>query len=885
MLRTVRVNPQTSTKDLQHDLAADGVTVHRSTIQRTLHKEMLYERVMQTKPFLRPHHKQSRLRDDREEIQYEKGPRGRVRKVLDILDCKGEEEARIFMSVTQDLKEPILKHADQPPKQKTEYQKLIAKHKSVLKRRSESMLYYNTRHGEKIPFSEHYVNLLIVKGHHSLEIKRHELLTFGQQRISLQQRATEQRLIKPAQLFSNETGTLPTKKILVTGVAGIGKTVLVQKILCDFSNGKEHQSFDFIIHLTFRDLNLVSKPVSLRELILRKNGHLSKHLDTITENDTKLLIILDGFDEFKHYKGCEVDVFVTELDEEGEVVEILSSLMLGELLPGASVLVTSRPMAVGHIPVGSIDSFVIITGFSTIEIRDFFQRFYQDEVLASKMFDIVAANELMLTLCYIPAFCLIVCSILKENNCLATASPRTMTDIYVQYLLALIKSHTQNRVESLASLASDSSGVEHQEHLQKILLRLGRLAHQKLMNQETLFYSSDDDIVKCALVSAFLDKTSVQEPGCTEDVYSFTHLTIQEFFAALYSSMEDARLSETLSSGTEYSIQSLPGNLDLFTRFLSGLLSERNQVLLSRTTGFRPQEDKMKSFRTRLMSDTQALCENGAYILTHLHCVLEQQDVLLMQELKLQHLRVNLSDVTLSTMDYNAVKHFLNEIQLTISELDLTGTNVTAEALRELKPYLLRCEKLWLGENTLDMEAIKVVAEVVQASDTLTELGLGWTDIGDEELFLLTEAIKVKNILRELWMEGNRVSFAGLSSLSALTPSPLKRVVAIWNNINDDEGVQLNNLCSGQCFSVSFTDDSMWEEWAKWVLQRCEVSSSEKLVTFLHKVCDISICSLKCSWAKTFYLSLTHLIRTRIEQCLEEDVQRKLQKFEDILTL
>ncbi|KAI4881022.1 hypothetical protein NFI96_018378 [Prochilodus magdalenae] len=61
MLRTVRVNPQTSTKDLQHDFAADGVTVYRSAIQHTLHKKMLYGRVMQRKPFLRPHHKQSRL--------------------------------------------------------------------------------------------------------------------------------------------------------------------------------------------------------------------------------------------------------------------------------------------------------------------------------------------------------------------------------------------------------------------------------------------------------------------------------------------------------------------------------------------------------------------------------------------------------------------------------------------------------------------------------------------------------------------------------------------------------------------------------------------------------------------------------------------------------
>ena len=38
MVRMVKDNPQTTYKDLQHHIAADGVTVHRSTIQRTLHK-------------------------------------------------------------------------------------------------------------------------------------------------------------------------------------------------------------------------------------------------------------------------------------------------------------------------------------------------------------------------------------------------------------------------------------------------------------------------------------------------------------------------------------------------------------------------------------------------------------------------------------------------------------------------------------------------------------------------------------------------------------------------------------------------------------------------------------------------------------------------------
>src|SRR4029434_7740453 len=38
MVRMVKDNPQTTSKDLQDHLAADGVTVHRSTIQRTLKK-------------------------------------------------------------------------------------------------------------------------------------------------------------------------------------------------------------------------------------------------------------------------------------------------------------------------------------------------------------------------------------------------------------------------------------------------------------------------------------------------------------------------------------------------------------------------------------------------------------------------------------------------------------------------------------------------------------------------------------------------------------------------------------------------------------------------------------------------------------------------------
>uniref|UniRef100_A0A8C6WLK0 NACHT domain-containing protein n=1 Tax=Neogobius melanostomus TaxID=47308 RepID=A0A8C6WLK0_9GOBI len=621
-------------------------------------------------------------RDDREDVLCHLGPRARVRKVLDIVQCKGEEAASVLFSINN-----CLQQETQPRNNK---------------------------------------------------MKRHEVLTFGQNRLSLQHKSASHRKIVPNALFTSN-GKRLIKKVLVTGVAGIGKTILVQKMLFDFGRGKENLEFDFIIHMTFRDLNLIDKPTNLQDLILRKNKHLAKALDNILANEHKLLIILDGFDEFKQYRKCDVDCFVTEPDEEAEVVEIFGSLMQGELLPNASVLLTSRPNAINYIPVGCIDRLVLISGFSLTEVQEYFSRYFQDKPLADQMFAFVSKNELMLTLCYIPAFCYIVCCILKDNKDLCGEGPKTMTDIYVQYLVAMLRSHTQTRAETFKDA----------QPLCVKVLQLGQLAFHKLMEHQTLFYSNDPDVKALegnALVGAFLDKTMSQEPGCVEEVYSFAHLTVQEFFAAVYCAVTDEPIPEEVLNSTGERANN--GHLDLFNRFLSGVLAKRNSSLLSRQVGLSCNKDKVHSYRQMLIRNITMLCENGANVLNYLHCLVEQQDDDLGLDVQPTTLRINVSDETLSEMDYNAIKYFLNLTYGAIAELDLTGTGLTCKGLRSIYPHLIRCEILMVMINKHRNCTVFVV---LYCSLFSFNFSIGWSNIGDDELVILSDAIRHNKQLKELW--------------------------------------------------------------------------------------------------------------------------------------
>ncbi|KAM9330492.1 NACHT, LRR and PYD domains-containing protein 3-like [Gastrophryne carolinensis] len=807
-------------------------------------------------------------KDDYEDVIYERGPRKQVRKLLDIIDCLGEENASAFCNIFIRIKNT------KKSVEENEYTKSIQKHKAVLMRRSDYIKFYNCRHGEKFYFSDYFVNLLLVNGHYSLEIKKNELLTFGQQRIHLQNKNNDK--LKLSQLFENLNDRRSPKKILVSGVAGIGKTVFVQKLLFDFANTIAYNDFDFVLNFTFRDLNLINRPTSFRELILKKHGHLSQILDDIFKHSDKLLVILDGFDEFKSYNLIDFDEYVFDPDEETTLPQLVGSLIKGELLPDATIVLTSRPTVINHIPVDCIERFVIITGFSVTEIEDFFQKFFRDKSVGSEQFVVVKDNHFLFTLCYIPAFCWIVCKVLEGSSTFHIETPKTMTDIYCHYLIVLLKYHVHQ-------VSSTKDGVALNG-----VLGLGQIAYHSLLKHETLFYETEFEMFNALpteIVNSFLDKICIQELELIENVLSFTHFTIQEFFAAFYYvHVEEELFDDVLNLDVQRRLGIASGYLDLFLRFLSGLLSVRNQSLLQKHLNLNVSK-KLEMYTSWLTKSITEHLENGGFILNLLHCLFEQQNSGLASQITPSVLRLNMSDNVFSPIDLDVLTYFLDLVDMEIDELDLTATHVNAHYLEKLQPYLSRCRRLWLGENNLDLKAVQVICNVLKSSDCQMELlGLGWTQLEDKEFLELYKCLPHNRSLTGLWLEGNNISYKAIeqcSDISSISPK-IDHVVLLGNNIQSSDIAALKAK-SQKSIIVAHIDENFgqefWEGWWAWIFQRCKMCNDEKIVAFLTKVHHgLSLCIGKdTDWMRHWYTQVDTLLQQRIELCAIKAITKRME--------
>ncbi len=510
-------------------------------------------------------------------------------------------------SASSDSQKHIGHHDTEADLQLNSMQRVKDQHKTSMKNKYESLFEGVELQDNQTLLNRIYTQLYIIEGESEGMNEEHEVLQMEKSYRTLQDTPINcNDIFNPSHESEYEEMRREKKDkiktVLTKGIAGIGKTVSVQKFILDWAEGKANQDVDFMFVLTFRELNLIKDhQYSLHRLLLDFHPEL-QYLDSKIYDKCKVVFIFDGLDESRISLMFSDSQKVSDVTEISSVGLLMSNLMKGDLLPSALIWITTRPAAANQIPSNYINRVTEIQGFNDPQKEEYFRKRISDEHQASRIISHIRRSRSLHIMCHIPVFCWISATVLQNilKQDLSAEIPQSLTEMYIYFLLIQTNMRNQKYEER--------DPVKLLQSNREVIVKLAELAFNQLMKGNVMFYEED-------LRESGIDITdaSVYSGICTEifreeyviyhrKVYSFVHLSFQEFFVALYvfycylhknsevlkmfltrksrTQCEKVPLDVFLKGAMNKALKSKNGHLDLFLRFLHGISLESNQRLL-----------------------------------------------------------------------------------------------------------------------------------------------------------------------------------------------------------------------------------------------------------------------------------------------------------------
>uniref|UniRef100_A0AAZ3R3B7 NACHT, LRR and PYD domains-containing protein 12-like n=1 Tax=Oncorhynchus tshawytscha TaxID=74940 RepID=A0AAZ3R3B7_ONCTS len=616
-------------------------------------------------------------------------------------------------------------------------------------------------HGNQSLFKDIYTELYITEGGSGGLNNEHEV---RQIEMASKKQTTQETPIKCNDIFKPLPGQdKPIRTVLTKGIAGIGKTVSVQKVILDWAEGKANQDVHFMFPLPFRDLNLKKDQYSLMQLLSHYFPEM-KEIDSIEDVETKTDFILDGLDEcrlpldFKNNEKCSDVTKTTSVDV------LLTNLIEGNLLPSALLWITTRPAAANQIPPECVDQVTEVRGFNDPQKEEYFRKKITDQKLANEIIKHIMTSRSLQIMCHIPVFCWISATVLETMLKVAEKNevPKTLTQMCSHFTLIqiIVKNRKYNK-------ATETNPKELSQSDKELILKLAKLAFQQLQKGNLIFYEEDLrecglDVTEASEYSALCTEIFKEESGLyQEKIYSFVHLSIQEFLAAVHAlescldkkenvfsptsddeEKESIKLSDLHRRAVDQALKSENGHLDMFLRFLLGLSLESNQNLLRgllTQTGSTTQSHKKTVKRTvRYLSDKIKEESSPERIINLFHCLNELGANSLVEDMQTSLRSGTLSETELKPDQCSALAYLLLMSEEVLEEFDLKTYNTSEKGYQRLLPVVRTCKRALLAGCKLTYESCETLTLALQTPNSpLRELDLSYNDLGDRGVELL----------------------------------------------------------------------------------------------------------------------------------------------------
>ncbi len=576
------------------------------------------------------------------------------------------------------------------------------------------------KHGDSTLLNNIYTDLCITQGCSEQVNTEHEV----RQIENVCRRAESQEIqVECTNLFKAPEKDKQIRTVLTKGVAGIGKSVSVQKFVLDWADGKENEDITFIFPLPFREMNLkMEKKQSLMSLVSQFFPE-TKGLNLARKDKFKVLFILDGLDECRLPLNFKDNEMWSDASSPASLDVLLTNLIKGNLLLSAQIWITTRPAAASKIPPDCIDRVTEIRGFNDAQKEEYFKKRFKDENQAKEIIDHVKQSKSLFIMCHIPVFCWISATVLqnileeKRNNDVKSSqadedTPKSLTQMYTHFLrFQILQSRQKYAGEYRPDVSWDKDAI----------FSLGKLAFHQLERNNLIFYESDleacgIDVYKASVYSGMCTQIFKEETGINlGTMYCFVHMSIQEFIAALYAHLfldinkknafvqesteqenQNDSMIDLLKTAVDKALESDNGHLDLFLRFLLGLSLESKKTLLRGLLTQQYDNDQSKKEVVQYIKQKFEDNLSPDRSINLFYCLKELNDQTLVKEIQ-THLREgSLSSSDLSPAQWSALAFVLLTSEEEMKKFELQKFKKSDECLIRLSPVIKTCTEALL---------------------------------------------------------------------------------------------------------------------------------------------------------------------------------------------